>query len=212
MSYYQLTNCPKIAQPTNCSLSEQPTNCPISEQPTNCPVNLLINKKKTYIINKLPPFYQLLHSETAGFVEWFDEKYNQSTVKKPLPILKPSRLVFSTTTSDDPIIAELAEKINAEEQGPVTTVYATDFLLAVLMSAPRSVYSWDLVLTKKGNTITIDKRESSDLDLLTVDETSKDPPLFSDSKNSNTNYAQQLHQEATRLNMAFQEQVLKKVF
>jgi translation initiation factor 3 subunit D len=54
------------------------------------------------------------------------------------------------TTSEDPIIKELAE-------GGEGNVFATSAVLALLMACPRSVYSWDLLVRKQGDTIFFDK-------------------------------------------------------
>ena len=42
-------------------------------------------------------------------------------------------------------------------------MYATDTILAALMCASRSVYSWDIVVTKAGDKLYLDKREGSNL-------------------------------------------------
>ncbi len=46
-------------------------------------------------------------------------------------------------------------------------VFATDSILSTLVAAPRSVYSWDIVIEKLDGKIFFDKREN-DFDLLTV--------------------------------------------
>ena len=47
------------------------------------------------------------------------------------------------------------------------TVFATDKILSTLMCAPRSVYSWDVVVHKVGGKLFFDQRDAS-FDLLTV--------------------------------------------
>jgi hypothetical protein len=56
------------------------------------------------------------------------------------------------TTSEDPVIQELASKDTA-------TIYTTDAILSVLMCAPRSVNSWDIVMVREGDKLFLDKRE-----------------------------------------------------
>lgn len=56
-------------------------------------------------------------------------------------------------------------------------VAATDQVLACLMAAPQSKYSWHLYLTKIDGKIIIDKANGSIVDLLTVNETSIEPPM-----------------------------------
>jgi translation initiation factor 3 subunit D len=68
------------------------------------------------------------------------------------------------------VILELAEKNEA-------TIFATADILSMLMCAPRSVYSWDIVIVKHGDKIFFDKREGSSIDLVTVNENATDAPL-----------------------------------
>lgn len=56
-------------------------------------------------------------------------------------------------------------------------VAATAQVLACLMAAPQSKYSWHLLLTKIDKKIIIDKANGSIVDLLTVNETSSEPPM-----------------------------------
>jgi translation initiation factor 3 subunit D len=50
-------------------------------------------------------------------------------------------------------------------------VFVTDSILTTIMCAAKSVYSWDVVVTRVGDKLFFDKREGSSLDLLTVNET-----------------------------------------
>lgn len=85
-------------------------------------------------------------------------------------------------------------------------VFITDSLLTTLMCAPRSVYSWDIVATRAGDKLFFDKRDGSNLDLLTVAETAPDPlPEDKDAING----VQQLSLEATAINQNFSQQVLR---
>ena len=47
-------------------------------------------------------------------------------------------------------------------------MFITDGLLATLMVTPRSVYAWDIVVTRAAGRLFFDKRDGSTLDLLTV--------------------------------------------
>ena len=46
-------------------------------------------------------------------------------------------------------------------------VFATDSLITTLMCATRSVYSWDIIVERQGEFLFFDKRDGSNLDLLT---------------------------------------------
>jgi predicted secreted protein len=56
----------------------------------------------------------------------------------------------------------------AEDAG---RVFVTDAILTTLMTASKSVYSWDIVVTRVGDKLFLDKRDGSSMDLLTVNET-----------------------------------------
>lgn len=40
-------------------------------------------------------------------------------------------------------------------------MFATDTILSVLMCAPRSLYSWDIVIVRDGDKLFFDKRDGS---------------------------------------------------
>ena len=54
-------------------------------------------------------------------------------------------------------------------------VFITDTAAAAIMSAPKSLYSWDVIIKKYQDKVFIDKRDEPNiLDYLTVNETSHD--------------------------------------
>jgi len=46
-------------------------------------------------------------------------------------------------------------------QSRAGNVFGTDIIIATLMAATRSAYSWDIIINKVGNTIIFDKRGSA---------------------------------------------------
>ncbi|KAM7262918.1 hypothetical protein ACFE04_000601 [Oxalis oulophora] len=135
----------------------------------------------------------------CGGLEFYDRVYDRTTPKneKRLERFK-NRNFFKVTTTDDPVIRRLANEDKA-------TVFATDAILSALMCAPRSVYSWDIVIQRVGNKLFFDKRDGSQLDLLSVHETSQEPlPEAKDDINS----AYSLSVEAAYINQNFSQQVL----
>lgn len=121
----------------------------------------------------------------------YNKKYERlNGSEAPLSII--DRNFYNPTASEDPVIQELA----SEQSG--VTVYSTDKVVSQLMCATRSVYSWDIVVTKKGDKIFLDKREGSILDRITVDENSSSAP--SDSLDSDINNASKLSLEAVFIN------------
>ncbi|EER10647.1 eukaryotic translation initiation factor 3 subunit, putative [Perkinsus marinus ATCC 50983] len=87
----------------------------------------------------------------------------------------PDIAFYNVSTGQDPVIEQLLTN-QPVAKGQDVTVACTDNVLSVMMAANRSVYSWDLVITRLDNTILIDTREGSNLDMLTVNETSSEPP------------------------------------
>lgn len=134
----------------------------------------------------------------CGSVEFYDKAYDRVNCKNEKPLVPNYRIFHTVTTTDDPIIRKLSKT-----EG---NVYATDTILATLMCCTRSNYSWDIVIEKIGDKLFLDKRDNTEFDLLTVNESSQDPP--SDEPNS-INSPRNLALEATFINHNFSQQVLK---
>jgi translation initiation factor 3 subunit D len=144
--------------------------------------------------------------DTYGFLYYYDRSYDKQpgakTSERKLNVLE--RAAYNVTTSSDPIIQELAEK----DEG---TIFATDSILSMLMCSPKSVYSWDLVITKRGNKLFIDKREGTNLDMVTVNENAADAPLETSEGNKDSiNSPGALMMEATLINSVFPLQVVQE--
>ena len=142
--------------------------------------------------------------DSYGFLYYYDRQYDKQpgakTSEKKLTVV--DRAAYNVTTSHDPIINELAEKDEA-------TIFTTDNILSMLMCAPRSVYSWDLVILRQGNKVFIDKREGSALDMVTVNENAADAPLETSEGNKDSmNSPGSLMLEATHINNVFPIQVV----
>ncbi|CAI8591131.1 unnamed protein product [Vicia faba] len=135
----------------------------------------------------------------CGALENYDRTFDRINPKNERRLERfKNRNFFKVTTTDDPVIRRLANEDKA-------TVFATDTILSTLMCAPRSVYSWDIVVQRVGNKLFFDKRDGSQLDLLSVHETSQEPlPEAKDDINS----AHSLSVEAAYINQNFSQQVL----
>ncbi|KAE8394804.1 eukaryotic translation initiation factor 3 subunit D [Aspergillus alliaceus] len=138
--------------------------------------------------------------DSYGFLYYYDRSYDKAPVKGAERRLQSmDRAAYNVTTSQDPVIQELSEKDQA-------TVFATSDILSMLMCAPRSVYSWDIVIVHQGNKIYFDKREGASLDLVTVNENAIDAPLEvaeSSAKQESINTPSALAMEATFINHNF---------
>lgn len=137
--------------------------------------------------------------EARGSLRWFDKSFDRVTPKLERDLAKaPKAAHYHPTTSDDPVLMRLADS-------GVGTVFATDQMVAAIMCAARSVYGWDLVVTKRDGKVIFDKRDEGTFDLLTVSETAQD--AITDDK-ENINGVPQLSRESTAANHAYEQQVL----
>lgn len=136
---------------------------------------------------------------TCGSIEQYSKKVNRITPRMPVELARfESREFITATTSEDPVLQELQTKKSG-------TVYATDTILAVLMTAGRSVNPWDLVITKKDDIVTIDKRANSRIDFLSVNENWNE---VQEADTSSPNHPDNLFAEATLINHNFSQHVL----
>lgn len=87
-----------------------------------------------------------------GFLYEYDRAYDRINTKNPQPLQILDRSRYHPTASEDPIMQDLASRDKAR-------VFTTDSVLSLLMCATRSVYPWDIVLTKEGDKLFMDKRE-----------------------------------------------------
>jgi translation initiation factor 3 subunit D len=118
----------------------------------------------------------------CGQLAAYDKAFDKVSARKPLAVKKFDNINFyNVSTSQDPVMEELITRAAESEDMSENSllIACTDQVLSVLMAANRSVYSWDLVITRNGNTILIDKRDSAAcIDFQTVNENAQDPPSF----------------------------------
>lgn len=146
-----------------------------------------------------------------GFLYEYDRTYDRVSTKSEKPLQHMERLHYNPTASDDPILQSFASSDRAK-------VYTTDSILSMIMCAQRSVYPWDIVLTREGDKLWMDKREGGPLDYLSVNENASDPPMELNVSqidlNANPaaafNTPSALSQQATFLNENFAWQVVKE--
>ena len=81
-------------------------------------------------------------------------------------------------------------------------MYTTDVILSALMCAPRSVYPWDIVIVREGNSLFFDKRDGGPFDTVTVNENAADPPQDHPPSNSNNPAEKNAMQEPPSINSA----------
>jgi len=148
----------------------------------------------------LPTVNEPIDLLQCGSLEFYDKIYDRVNVKNEKPLQRIDRIFHTVTTTDDPVIRKL---VKSEARA---NVFVTDAILATLMCASRSAYSWDIVVQKIGGKVFLDKRDNTEFDLLTVSETSAEPPQ---DEGANLNSPRNLALEATFVNHNFSQQVLK---
>merc|ERR1719487_226538 len=137
----------------------------------------------------------------CGKLHCYSKEYDRITIRTERNVKRFEELNFyNVTASDDPHLVDIIQS------QPEVTVVATDHVLACIIAAARSVYSWDLVITKASGKLVIDKRDGSQVDFLSVNETAHEPPNNEDKETINTPTS--LSQEASCLNQNFSQMVL----
>ncbi|KAF9423344.1 hypothetical protein BGZ94_008319 [Podila epigama] len=139
-----------------------------------------------------------------GAVATYDKAYDRVNTKQEKILQQVDRDRDNVTTSEDPVLTNFAAEPAAEGE---QRVFATDSIIGVLMTASRSVYPWDIVITRTGDKVVFDTREGSQLDYVSVNENSSDPPMDTGDKD-NVNSPSALSLEATYINTNFAAQVV----
>eukprot|EP01099_Mayorella_cantabrigiensis_P004656 TRINITY_DN3547_c0_g2_i1.p1 TRINITY_DN3547_c0_g2~~TRINITY_DN3547_c0_g2_i1.p1 ORF type:complete len:540 (-),score=120.21 TRINITY_DN3547_c0_g2_i1:173-1792(-) len=135
---------------------------------------------------------------SCGSLEYYDKQFERVTTQTGKLLERYERTFFKVTTTDDPVIRNLSMKNEAN-------VFGIDAIICLLMACPRSIYSWDVVVQRVGSKLFFDKRENSQFDYLTVNETAVDPPT---EDKDPVNSPGSLATEATIINQNFLHQVL----
>ncbi|PWN53038.1 translation initiation factor eIF-3, subunit D [Violaceomyces palustris] len=108
---------------------------------------------------------------TYGTLYEYDKSYDRISTRAEKPLQPIDRIRYNPTTSEDPVIQEIAAKNDAQ-------IFMTDSILALLMCATRSVYPWDIILTRTADgKVFLDKRDGGAFDFITVNENAADPPM-----------------------------------
>ncbi|KAF0989960.1 hypothetical protein HZS_7097, partial [Henneguya salminicola] len=130
----------------------------------------------------------------AGAVSAFDKSYEYLHPQQPVPLKPCNHLFHKVPTCEDPIIRSHISEAR---------VFVSDSIISTLMACTRSVAPWDILIHRVSDVLFLDKRPDSDIELLTVNETSNDPG-FDHQINSPT----ALTLEATTVNQYFSQQCL----
>ena len=138
----------------------------------------------------------------AGSLRRWNDKMDRVNVRSKVA-LKPfvDRVFYYTSANEDPVLQEYAQ----EDEG---NVFATDAVLAHLMTCARSVYPWDIVITyMPGGSIFLDVRDALEFSMHTVCETAHQKPAEGASTYE-LNGAASLAEEGSAVNETFTQQSL----
>lgn len=140
--------------------------------------------------------------ESYGSLQYYDRAFDKTSTKMERGLAVIDRVHYNPTTTEDPVMQELAGKNAAQ-------IFATDNILSMLMCAPRTVYPWDILVTKTNGQLFFDKREGGPFDFLTVNENAAEPPMEPESGTTGgINTPNALSLEATYINQNFALQVV----
>eukprot|EP01133_Synstelium_polycarpum_P004044 gene4044-4686_t len=131
---------------------------------------------------------------TCGAVKYYNKSIERVTARDEKNLIRNDKMVPLISTSDDKVIRKNFTEGN---------VYATDAILAMLMTANRSVYSWDIVVIRVGGKIFFEHRPGTS-DSITVNETSN--AHYDDRDPINSPVA--LSNEAAVINQNYWQQVI----
>jgi len=154
----------------------------------------------------LPPLPKPTDIEICGQLRMLSPaRFQRASCKMPLPVQKSTKLSFSVTTSADPVINRIADSIREEKTDKVT-IFATDNIIAALMTSPRSVLPWGVSILRKDNFIFLDVSDNSMVDLISVCETDGGSNMSQEADNVNS--PSHLWQEATYVSDMYEQHVV----
>lgn len=155
----------------------------------------------------------------CGSLDFFDKALDRVTPRTELALRRtlkargpcgpaaedPVLRALAATPAEAPPPAGAEGGADGAPPAPPSRVFTTDAVLATLMCAPRSVYSWDIVVTHDGDTLWLDSRPGGSIDRLSVNETTQDPNTEGP---DSINGMDKLSTEATSVNAAFAAQAV----
>ena len=142
------------------------------------PVIIELSKNQLEKLNPVTPTLVATAAQ-CGDVFQYNHELDKSGTHKQIPLLEFTGTVYQNVpTLEDSVIKRLAYEKKAD-------IFATELAVSAIMTAPKSLYSWDVVIKKHQDMIFIDKRDEPNmLDNLTVNETSSEnQPIDDDSVN-----------------------------
>lgn len=144
---------------------------------------------------------------TCGLCRYYDAANDRSSGKHPVPLKTfPDTVYTPTTTFRDPVVRQLTKTM----VGTHPVIFATDSLLAQIMTSTKSINSWDLQIQKFSRFVFIDRREDDECNVDTqwVGET-LGYTAPNDSDPASINCCAKLAQESTNVSRFFASHAVK---
>jgi hypothetical protein len=92
-----------------------------------------------------------------GRLSYYDKANDKISPKTEKQLKQNTKHVWDPTASSDHILLSYAEDSTAQ------TVVCTDTVISALLCCTKSIYSWDMIITKKNNLLVFDKRSGGPL-------------------------------------------------
>jgi translation initiation factor 3 subunit D len=83
----------------------------------------------------------IMYSTDAGEIHLYNKEQDRARTYKQLPIAQFTGTYYNVDTLEDPIFQRLAKENKAD-------IFATETAVAAIMTAPKSIYSWDVIIKK----------------------------------------------------------------
>jgi len=140
----------------------------------------------------------------AGAINMYNDKFDYLTPKNAIPLLINEKIaLYNWVSTIEPTFAEI---ITTKED---LNVFASDAVIATIMTAPLAVYPWDISVTKLNGKIILDIDESKIFNYTTIFESATNPPEDDPKKDKlSVNGPKKLSWEATMSNHYFSQQAL----
>lgn len=135
-----------------------------------------------------------------GTIGHYDVKYDRISTRQPVPLKVDEKIGIYNWVST--IENSFVEVIRENKD---LSVFASDAVVATLMTVQSSVYPWDISVEKREGKIILDCDESRVLTYTTISENATTAP---DEKDNGINGAKKLSWEATMSNHYFGQQAL----
>ncbi|KAJ2159232.1 hypothetical protein GGF46_003162 [Coemansia sp. RSA 552] len=140
-----------------------------------------------------------------GSVGVYDHAYDRVTTRLEKPLRNAGAVRLNVSASDDPVLGKLSEKDSRAR------VFATDTVVATLMASTVSTSAWDVVATRVGDKLFLDKRDGGPMDFPSVNENAYPPPPAAAAEGEESiNSASMLAMEARDVNRNYIHQVAGK--